>query len=325
MLIYRGIQQRAMKIAPWMSYDPPYAAIVDGRIVWIMDGYTSSDHYPYSQPLSNGTNYLRNSVKVTVDALTGDTKFYANGDDPVRDAWAKIFPSVITPGSQMPASVAKHIRAPQALFAAQAYVYRTYHMTDTMVFYNKEDLWQIPNDASGKAIQPAYLMLDLPGSPGEGMYLLQPYSLPNKANLVGWMAMACEPGSYGQRTVYLLPKDRVILGSAQVSARINQDPKVSQQLSLWNQPGSTVSFGTMLVLPVEKTVAYIQPIFQQASQQNAISELVSVIAVNGDRVVMDGTLDGALAKAWDTGASASSTTTGAPETSASASATSTAK
>jgi len=140
-------------------------------------------------------------------------------------------------------------------------------MTDTTVFYNKEDLWQIPNDSNGNPIQPAYLMLDLPDSPGEGMYLLQPYSLPNKANLVGWMAMACEPGSYGQRTVYLLPKDRVILGSAQVSARINQDPKVSQQLSLWNQPGSTVSFGTMLVLPVEKTVAYIQPIFQQASQR----------------------------------------------------------
>ena len=305
-MIYRGIQQRAMKIAPWLTYDPPYASIVDGHVVWIMDAYTASDHYPYSQPLANGTNYLRNSVKITVDALTGVMKFYANGDDPVRDAWAKIFPSVITPGDQMPSSVAKHIRAPQKLFAAQAAVYRTYHMTDTTVFYNKEDLWQIPKDASGKTIQPAFLMLDLPDRPGKGMYLLQPYSLPNKANLVGWMAMSCEPGSYGDRTVYLLPKDRVILGSAQVSARINQDPKISQQLSLWNQPGSTVSFGTMLVLPVENTVAYIQPIFQQASQSNAISELVSVIAVNGDKVVMDPTLDGALGKAWGGGFAAGS-------------------
>ena len=316
-MVYRGIQQRARKIAPWLSYDPPYAAIVDGHVVWIMDGYTSSDHYPYAQALANGTDYLRDSVKVTVDALTGEMKFFANGEDPVRDAWAKIFPSVITPGSEMPTSVAKHIRAPQKLFSAQAYVYRTYHMTDTRVFYNREDLWQIPNDASGNQIQPAFLMLDLPDHPGKGMYLLQPYSLPNKANLVGWMAMSCEPGSYGQRTVYLLPKDRVILGSAQVSARINQDPKISQQLSLWNQPGSNVSFGTMLVLPVENTVAYIQPIFQQASQRNAISELVSVIAVNGDRVVMDGTLDGALAKAWGT-AGSTSTASSATETTSSA-------
>jgi len=208
----------------------------------------------------------------------------------------------------MPASVAKHIRAPQKLFSAQAAVYRTYHMTDPRVFYNKEDLWQIPKDASGNVIQPAFLMLDLPDRPGKGMYLLQPYSLPNKANLVGWMAMSCEPGSYGDRTVYLLPKDRVILGSAQVSARINQDPTISQQLSLWNQPGSSVSFGTMLVLPVQNTVAYIQPIFQQASQTNAINELVSVIAVNGDKVVMDGTLDGALQKAWVSSAASSSAT-----------------
>ncbi len=300
-LLYRGIMQRANKIAPWLTYDAPYAAIADGRVVWIMDAYTSSNHYPYSQTLPNGTNYLRDSVKVTIDALTGDIKFYATGADPIRDAWARIFKTVITPGAQLPGSVAKHVRAPKALFLAQASVYRAYHMTDPMVFYNKEDLWQTPKDSSGNPLQPQYVMLSLPDKAGKGMYLLQPYSLPNRDNLVGWMATACEPQVYGDRTVYRLPKDRVTLGAAQVSARINQDPKIAQQLTLWNQPGSTVLFGNMLVLPVEGTIAYVQPIFLQA-QKSAITELASVIAVNGDRVEFDPTLDGVLGKAYGSSA-----------------------
>ena len=308
-LLYRGITERATKLAPWLSYDAnPYPAIVDGRVLWILDAYTSSDHYPNSQPLRDGTNYLRNSVKVTVDAYTGDVTFYANGNDPIRDAWGAIFPGLITPASKMPASLAAHIRAPQRLFSAQAEVYRTYHMTGPTVFYNREDLWQIPKDAKGNAVKPSYLMLDLPDATGAGtgkaMYLLQPYSLPNRDNLVGWMATACDPGTYGKRTVYLLPKARVILGQQQVGARINQDPKISQQLTLWNQPGVSVVFGRMIVEPVEGTVAYIQPVFLQA-QNSAMSQLVSVIAVNGDRVEFDRTLAGALAKAYG-----STTTTG---------------
>jgi uncharacterized membrane protein (UPF0182 family) len=301
-LLYRGITERATKLAPWLSYDAnPYPAIVDGRVLWILDAYTSSDHYPNSQPLQDGTNYLRNSVKVTVDAYSGDVTFYANGNDPIRDAWGAIFPGLITPASKMPASLAAHIRAPQRLFSAQAEVYRTYHMTDPTVFYNREDLWQIPKDAKGNAVKPSYLMLDLPNAAGaatgKAMYLLQPYSLPNRDNLVGWMATACDPGAYGKRTVYLLPKARVILGQQQVGARINQDPKISQQLTLWNQPGVSVVFGRMIVEPVEGTVAYIQPVFLQA-QNSAMSQLVSVIAVNGDRVEFDRTLAGALAKAY---------------------------
>jgi uncharacterized membrane protein (UPF0182 family) len=301
-LLYRGIQERAAKIAPWLTYDPaPYAAIVDGRIVWILDAYTRSDHYPNSQPLADGTNYLRNSVKVVVDAYSGKTTFYAIGSDPVRDAWAAVFPTVVTPQSQVPASAAAHFRAPRRLFSAQADVYRAYHMTDPTVFYNREDLWAVPNDSAGKPIQPAYLMLDLPDaaghSTGKAMYLLQPYSLPNRDNLVGWMATACDAASYGTRTVYLLPKSRVVLGPRNISARINQDPSISQQLTLWSQPGNSVLFGSMLVLPVENGVAYIQPVFLQA-QTSAITQLVSVIAVNGDRVSFAGTLPATLAKAY---------------------------
>lgn len=305
-LLYRGIKERATKLAPWLTYDDPYPAIVDGRVTWIIDAYTASDHFPNSQPLADGTNYLRNSVKVTVDAYSGDIRFYANGEDPIRDAWAKIFPTVITPRSEMSAAFAEHVRAPKRMFSAQAEVYRAYHMTDPTVFYNREDLWQIPKDAKGKPIGPSYLMLDLPDaagrSTGKAMYLLQPFSLPNRDNLVGWMATACDPATYGQRTVYLLPKARVVLGQQQVGARINQDPKISQQLTLWNQPGNSVVFGNMLVVPVVGTVAYVQPVFLQA-QNSAMSQLVSVIAVNGDRVEIDATLAGALAKAYGPAAS----------------------
>jgi uncharacterized membrane protein (UPF0182 family) len=301
-LLFRNVMQRVAKIAPWLTLDTKaYPAIVDGRILWIIDGYTQSDHYPASQPLSNGVNYMRNSVKVTVDAYTGEVKLYANGPDPIRDAWAKIFPGVITPQDEMPAGVAAHIRAPQALVAAQAQTYQAYHMTDPTVFYNREDLWQVSLNASGTPIPPMYVMLDLPNvsgvRSGKAMYVLQPFTLANRNNLVAWMAVDCDQGSYGTRTVYLLPKDRVILGQQQVSARINQDPNISQQLTLWNQPGVSIIFGNMLVLPVEDTVAYIQPMFLQA-QNNAMSQLVSVIAVTGDRVVFDQTLPGVLAKAY---------------------------
>ena len=301
-LLYRGIVERATKLAPWLTYDSsPYPAIVDGRVVWILDAYTMSDHYPNAQPLADGSNYLRNSVKVVSDAYTGETHFYAVGADPIRDAWAAIFPSIITPQGQMPASVADHVRAPQALFSAQAQAYRAYHMTDPTVFYNREDLWDVPKDTAGNPLRPSYLMLDLPDaagkSTGKAMYLLQAFSLPNRDNLVGWMATACDSGAYGARTVYLLPKARVILGPRNISARINQDPKISQQLTLWNQPGNSVVFGTMLVIPVENSVAYVQPVFLQA-QNSAITQLVSVIAVNGDRVEIAGTLPAALSRAY---------------------------
>ena len=310
-LLYRGVKERAMKLAPWLTYDDaPYAAIVNGRVDWILDAYTSTDHYPNSQPLANGTNYLRNSVKVVMDAYTGQIFFYAVGVDPIRDAWSTIFPTIITPQSQIPAAVAEHLRAPRKLFSAQADEYRAYHMTDPTVFYNREDLWDFPKDATGTPVPPAYLMLDLPdaagNSTGKAMYLLQPYSLPNRDNLVGWMATACDPAKYGTRTVYLLPKSRVTLGPRNIAARINQDPKISQQLTLWNQPGNSTLFGSMLVYPVESGVAYLQPVFLQA-QNSSITQLVSVIVVNGDKVQFAPTLAGALAGAY--GSTDTTTTT----------------
>ena len=304
-LVYRDVRKRAAKLAPWLSYSKPYSAIVDGRVVWIVDAYTSSDHFPYAQPLADGTNYLRNSVKVTVDALSGETTFYASGDDPIRDAWGRIFPTLITPAEQMPAQLAQHLRVSKRMFSAQSQVYRTYHMTDAMAFYNKEDLWAVPKGANGKPIGARYLTMALPaagdGSAASAMYLLQPFASPGRDNLVGWMAVACDPGSYGAKTAYLLPKERVTLGQQQVGARINQDPRISQQLTLWNQPGSSIIFGDMLVLPVQGSVAYIQPVFLQA-QNSAITELVSVVAANRDKVEVDRTLNGVLDRLYSDGA-----------------------
>ena len=300
-VLNRSVVTRATKIAPWLTYDTPYPALVDGRITWILDGYTTSDHFPYAQPLpnsspfANGTNYVRNSVKVTVDAETGATHFYAVGADPVRDAWGRIFPGVISQDA-IPAALAAHLRVPTKLFTAQTQVFAKYHVSDPSVFYSQEDAWRIPSDASGKTIGSQYVLLNSTGT-GMGLDLLQPYVLPNRDDLVGWLSASSEPSSYGEKTVFALPKSRVTLGAAQVSARINQDPAIAQQLTLWNQPGSTVTFGSMLVLPVQGSTVYLQPVFLKA-QNSAITELVGVIAVNGSAVTLGSSLPDALGKAF---------------------------
>jgi hypothetical protein len=266
---------------------------VGGRVVWILDAYTSTDHFPYSQSISSGVNYMRNSVKVVTDAFTGETTFYANGDDPIRDAWADIFPSVVTTDAP-PAALAAHFRYPEALFKAQAETYATYHMTDPTVFYNKEDQWQVFGEGDD-VFSPSYLTLDMPDAvEGCGLYLMQPYAPTSRDNMIGLVAAACEPDDYGRRTVYLLPKDRVILGPDQVIAQINQDPEISPQLSLWDQRGSKVIFGEMLVLPLERSIIYVQPVFLRA-KKTAITELVGVVVVNGEEVEMAATLTEALA------------------------------
>lgn len=301
-LLNRNVVARARMIAPWLTYDTPYPAIIDGRITWLMDAYTTSDHFPYSQPLPNnspfpnGTNYVRSSVKVTVDAETGKTTFYAVGADPIRDAWAQIFGSVLSRDA-IPADVAAHFRVPTKLFNAQAQVFSAYHVTDPQVFYSQEDLWRLPRDASGNPVAAQYVLLDPSAADSQpDLTLLQPYVLPNRDDLVGWLASDSDPGHYGRTTVYTLPKSRVTLGAAQISARINQDPAIAQQLTLWNQPGSSVQFGAMLVLPVGGTTVYLQPVFLRA-QSSAITELAGVIVVDGDRIRLGRTLPAALSSA----------------------------
>jgi len=300
-LMMRDIETRLEELAPWLSFeDDPYPVLTDGRVVWVVDAYTSSDQYPYSQILDGlgGINYLRNSVKVTVDAYTGETTFYAfDEQDPVLQAWRNVFPTLMTDGSKIPDAVREHLRYPQGLFSAQAEVYRTYHMTNVNTFYNKEDQWEIPGERQGAPMEPFFVLLQLPGAADEHFYLMQPYTPRNRDNMIGWMAASSDPANYGERTVFQFPKERVIFGPEQVSARINQDPLISPQLSLWNQRGSSVLFGKMQVIPIEDSIVYIQPLFLQA-EQTAIPELTRVIVAYSDKVEMERTLEGALLKVF---------------------------
>jgi len=298
-LIRRDLTTRLNELAPWLVLeDDPYPVIVDGRVVWIIDAYTSSNVFPYSERLGGGTNYLRNSVKITVDAFTGKTTFYAfDPQDPVLKAWRSVFPTLITDIDKVPDTVREHFRYPQGLFSAQAEVYRTYHMTDPGVFYNKEDQWEIPGERQGKPMEPFFVLLQLPGATEEHFYLMQPYTPRNRDNMIGWMAASSDPSNYGERTVYQFPKERITLGPEQVSARINQDSLISPQLSLWNQRGSSVLFGNMLVIPIKDSIVYIQPLFLQA-EQTAIPELTRVVVAYADKVEMERTLEGALLKVF---------------------------
>lgn len=300
-LIRRDLTSRLEALAPWLQYeDDPYPVLVDGRIKWIIDAYTSSDSFPYSEgiPGAPQTKYLRNSVKVVIDAFDGATTFYAfDPADPVLKAYRSIYPSLVVDGSKIPTAIREHFRYPQGLFMAQAEVYRTYHMTDPRVFYNKEDQWEIPGERQGKTMQPFFVLMKLPGQEKEGFYIMSPYTPRNRDNMIGWVAANSDPAKYGERTVYLFPKERVVLGPEQVSAQINQDALISPQLSLWNQRGSKAIFGNMVVIPIKDSIVYIQPLYLQA-EQTAIPELTRVIVVYADRVEMENTLEAALLKVF---------------------------
>jgi uncharacterized membrane protein (UPF0182 family) len=294
-LFDRNIVDRVDKLAPWLWLDDdPYPALVDGRVVWILDGYTWSDDYPYAEPLG-GLSYIRNSVKITVDALDGTTTLYAfDAEDPVLQTWRSIFPGLVVDASEVPMEVAEHFRYPEDLFRIQAEVYKDYHMTDPKVFYNKEDSWELPGERSDQGtMDPYYVLMRLPGDTSEDFQMIIPFTPRNRDNMIGWMSAKSDPGSYGERVVYTFPKDRVILGPEQVSARINQDETISPQLTLWSQRGSQVILGNMLVIPLEDSIVYIQPLYLQA-EQTAIPELTRVIVVYADKVEMAPDLESAL-------------------------------
>ncbi len=290
----RDLVTRINKLAPWLTLDgDAYPALIDGRIVWIVDAYTTSSHYPYSQYF-RGVNYVRNSVKVTVDAYDGTTTLWGfDPDDPILKAWGSIFPGLITDEREIPDEVRAHFRYPEDLFSLQAEVYKTYHMTDPRDFYNKEDAWEIPGEREGAPLQPYYLLMQLPGEAAEAFHLVQPFTPRNRDNMIGWMSVNCDPTEYGKRIVYAFPQGRVVLGPEQVSARINQDDVIAPQLTLWSQRGSQVIFGNMLVLPLEESVVYVQPLYLQA-EQTAIPELARVIVAYADKVEMAPDLETAL-------------------------------
>jgi hypothetical protein len=302
-LLYRNIRERVQRIAPFFKYDnDPYMVIsAAGRIVWLLDGYTVSDWFPYSAATRGLGNYVRNAVKVTVDAYDGTVHFYvADPADPVIRTLARIFPGLLQPLEAMPADLRAHIRYPEGLFRVQAAMYAVYHMRDTQVFYNKEDLWSIPlghGDGPDRPMEPYYLIMRLPGEPKEEFVLLIPFNPSKKDNLSAWLAARSDPPHYGKLVVYNFPKRKLIYGPRQIEARIDQDSFISQQLTLWNQRGSQVIRGNLLVIPIERSLVYVEPLYI-AAEKGQLPELKRVIVGFGDRIAMEETLEGAMARVF---------------------------
>jgi hypothetical protein len=300
--IWRGVQERVAKIAPFLLLDKdPYAVLSDGRLYWIQDAYTTSDRYPYSRPETDGPaagmNYIRNSVKVIVDMYNGSVSFYImDPKDPVLNVYRRAFPGVFKSLSELSPGLKSHLRYPQDLFAIQASQYSTFHMTDPQVFYNREDLWVAPQEKYNDnvtAMEPYYILMKLPGSDQLEYLMMTPFTPQNRDNMIAWLAARCDFPEYGKMLFYELPKDKLIYGPNQVSAMIDQSTTISQQLTLWDQKGSGVIRGKLVVIPIENAFLYVVPLYLRAEGTN-FPQLKRVIVATGDKVVMEPTLDEAL-------------------------------
>lgn len=296
-LFYRNIKTRAEKLAPFLRYDhDPYIVIGDdGRLYWIIDAYTFSNRYPYAQP-TNWGNYVRNSVKVVIDAYNGFVDFYQVEPDPMLDVYSSIYPGWLKPLSEMPEGLQAHLRYPEDLLQLQAQIYGTYHMTDARIFYNREDVWVFANEiyaSREQPVEPYYVVMQLPNSDQPELILMLPYTPIRRNNLIAWLAARNDGENYGQVLVYRFPKDSLTLGPAQIDATIDQDSEISQLLSLWGQRGSQVIRGNMLVLPINGSLLYVEPLFLQ-SEQSSMPQLQRVIVAYKDFLVMEETLEQAL-------------------------------
>ncbi len=332
----RQIVQRARDIAPFLFFDSdPYMVVSEGRLFWILDAYTSTNMYPYSTRTGRSQiNYIRNSVKIVVDAYNGDITFYQAEDEPLVNTYARMFPSLFTPLGEMSADLRSHVRYPVDLFRIQAAMYRSYHMQDVQLFYNQEDLWEIPNEIYSdrpQIMDPYYIIVKLPGEAREEFLLMVPFTPAKKDNMIGWMAARCDGENYGELLVYKLPKEKLIFGPMQLEARIDQQPDISSQLTLWGQRGSEVIRGNLLAIPIESSFLYVEPIYLQARQESeqqpqqfgqeggeqqqqqgapprqnrqstAIPELKQVIVAYGGRVIMRDTFEDALNELFGSGA-----------------------
>jgi uncharacterized protein len=303
LMIYRQIVQRAERLAPFLRFDPdPYMVVADnGSLYWMLDGYTTSDMYPYSEPTGDMGNYIRNSVKLTINAYDGHVRFYiSDPTDPIIQAYSRIFPGVFQPLSAMPKDLRMHIRYPEAFFSVQAAKYAVYHMTDPRVFYNKEDVWRVAQSAArGPAapMPPYYTIMKLAEvGKSEEFVLMVPFTPARKNNMIAWMAARCDAPNYGKVVVFTFPKQKLVYGPQQIESRIDQDPTISQQLTLWGQGGSTVIRGTLLVIPVGNAVLYIEPLYLAAQAGGALPQLKRVLVSYSDQVVMEDTLDDALSQ-----------------------------
>ena len=323
-MLYRNVRDRVSRAAPFLSLDnDPYPAVVDGRTVWILDAYTSTEWYPYSQrfpldeivstgqgTLTGDKNYVRNSVKVVVDAFNGTMDFYIiDEEDPLIEAWSKAFPDLFT-DEEPTEELREHFRYPEDLFKIQSEVYLSYHIEEANNFYSKSDVWAIPESggATGdELLAPTYLLFSLPGEPEQEFVLTRPFTPRARNNMVSFMVGRSDPEVYGEIVTLQFPRSRQILGPAQVDNLINQDFEISQDLSLLRQGGSDVEFGSLVILPVNDSVMYVRPLFvianggaaTSAATSSGIPEVKRVILVFGEEVVMEETFDAALASLFD--------------------------
>jgi uncharacterized protein len=302
-LYQRQIQERVKKIAPFVTFDrDAYMVIAQGgRLFWMIDGYTTSDRFPYSTRMPRrGTNYIRNSVKAVVDAYNGTVDFYmSDPEDPIVRSYQKIFPDLFKPLEDMPEDLRAHIRYPEDLFAIQAQMYATYHMRDPQVFYNKEDLLSIPRQTVGgteREMAPYYTIMRLPGETKEEFVLLLPFTPNKRDNMRAWLAARSDPPHYGKLTALDFPKAKLVYGPKQIDARIEQDAFISQQLSLWGQRGQVIR-GSLLAIPIEKSLLYVQPLFL-AAEKGSLPELKRVIVAFGNQIAMEETLDQSLQRVF---------------------------
>ena len=304
-MYYRNIQERVRKIAPFLRYDrEPYVVVADGRLYWIIDAYTSSDRYPYVEPVDGWGSYVRNSVKIVVDAYNGTVDFYVvREDDPLVNTLGKIYPGLFQPFSDMPDALRSHMRYPEELFLLQARIYAAYHMGNPRVFYNREDLWSLPQEIYGDEkieMQAYYTMMELPDiavdseeSPKAEFVLMLPFTPAQKANMVAWLAARNDGEHYGQLVVHKFPKHKLTYGPMQIEARIDQDAEISRQLALWDQRGSRVVRGNLLVLPLGEAILYVEPLYLQA-EQGKLPELRRVIVSLGGKIIMAESVEEAL-------------------------------
>ena len=302
LVINRQLSERVTALAPFLTFDPdPYLVIADGRLFWIVDAYTTSASYPGATRW-NGINYIRNSVKVVVDAYTGEVTFYrTNTVDPIADAWNGIYEGFMRPVSEAPAAIASHFRYPEGLFEVQSDIYASFHVEDPTAFYNGEDLWAIAEEEiSGQTgrMEPYYVTMRLPGEEETSFALIRPF-IPGgnttRQNMTAWMAGRVTPDGKLEIVLYRFPRQETVFGPRQVEARINQEPDISAQISLWDQSGSSVLRGNLLVIPIGEALLYVQPLYLQSTEvQGALPELKRVIVASRDRVVMAPTLAEAL-------------------------------
>jgi uncharacterized membrane protein (UPF0182 family) len=299
-LYFRDLRSRFGRLAPYLLLDQdPYMVISEGRLFWIQDAYTTSDRYPYSTPTRGVGNYIRNSVKMVMDAYNGTVDLYvADPQDPVIQVYQRIFPGVYQPISDMPEDLRRHVRYPEDIFSLQTYIFSIYHMESPQVFYNKEDLWEIPVMSSNEGqrmMSPYYVIMRLPQEEKEEFILMLPFTPARKDNLSAWMVARSDGEHYGKLVVYRFPKQKLIYGPKQIVARINQDADISRQLSLWDQRGSQVIQGTLLVIPIEEGLIYVRPLYLRA-ETGKIPELKRVIVAYENKIAMEETLEASLVR-----------------------------